>query len=154
MMGKLVTWGGRLEIPFSPWDTLTGHGRVWSKDLILILHLLFLVLVILHLTWGRERVISRLWGFSTNKILGLHFWAGVPILEKIILFTALLMQEPGYFISKTSVTVQFRHQIQELLGKVPFCPPRPYYKALTGSGLGSFQTGNSRLLHTDPLQSQ
>lgn len=71
------------------------------------------------------------------------------LFERKILFSQLFWYN-RYLISKTSVTVQCRHQVQELLGKLPLCSLWPYDKVLTGPGPGSLQMENS----TDPQQSQ
>lgn len=149
MVGKLVTWGGRWETLFSPWRIRQTMDRDGPKYLIPILHPIFSVPVIsLQLTWGGDGGIPQLWCFSSDNFWAALLGSNVYLREKI-LFSQLFWYN-RYLISKTSVTVQCRHQVQELLGKLPLCSLWPYYKVLTGPGPGSLQMENS----TDPQQSQ
>lgn len=149
MMGKLVMWGRRWEILFSPWRILTDHGQglIQVSDTYFA-STIFSTSYLLadDLEWWRRDTPALM--FPYWEILGSTFGQQF-LFERKFLFSQLFWYN-RHLISKTSVIVQCRHQIQELLGKLPLCSPWPYYKALTGPGPGSLQMENS----TDPQQSQ
>lgn len=144
MMGKLVTWGGRQETLLSPWRTLTDHGQglIQVSDTYFTSNIFSTsYLLATDLGWWRRDPPALMFPYW-------QFLGSTVCLREIVLFSQLFWYN-RHLISKTSVTVQCRHQIQELLGKLPLCSPWPYYKALTGPGQGSLQMENS----TDPQKS-
>lgn len=152
MMGKL--WhGGRWEILFSPWRILTDHGQGWIQlsDTYFASNIFNTsYLLAADLGWWRSDISTLM--FPYWQFLGSTFGQQC-LFERKFLFSQLFWYN-RHFISKTSVPVHHRHQIQELLQELPLSFPWPCYKALIGPGPGSLQMGRSTVPHADPQHSQ